>query len=183
MRSIEWAARYAEDLLADDGHRWLHSKAVASKAAELADRLRLPDGDVLVAAAYLHDVGYAPAVALTGFHPLDGGRHLRQLGEDRLAVLAAQHGGSAEEAALRQLADAMAEFHREESHVARLLDYCDLTIGPNGEDMSPDERLADVQNRYGPEHVVTRGLRLAWPRLMEELSETEELLVAAGQPR
>ncbi len=31
----------------------------------------------LVAAAYLHDIGYAPELAITGFHPLDGARHLR----------------------------------------------------------------------------------------------------------
>jgi hypothetical protein len=24
----------------------------------------------------LHDIGYAPAVALTGFHPLNGARHV-----------------------------------------------------------------------------------------------------------
>jgi hypothetical protein len=32
-----------------------------------------------VAAAWLHDIGYAPAIAEsgTGFHPLDGARYLR----------------------------------------------------------------------------------------------------------
>jgi hypothetical protein len=32
--------------------------------------LSLPDD--LVAAAWLHDIGYAPELAKTGFHPLDG---------------------------------------------------------------------------------------------------------------
>jgi predicted hydrolase (HD superfamily) len=34
---------------------------------------------VLAGAAWLHDIGYAPALPdpCTGFHPLDGARHLR----------------------------------------------------------------------------------------------------------
>jgi aminoglycoside phosphotransferase (APT) family kinase protein len=33
-----------------------------------------------VTAAWLHDVGYAPAVVATGLHPLDGARYLRNEG-------------------------------------------------------------------------------------------------------
>ena len=36
--------------------------------------------EVLTQAAVLHDVGYAPDVAITGFHPLDGARHLSRSG-------------------------------------------------------------------------------------------------------
>lgn len=38
------------------------------------------DRDLLVAAAWLHDIGYAPELRDTGFHPLDGARHLEALG-------------------------------------------------------------------------------------------------------
>ena len=38
------------------------------------------NAELLVAAAVLHDVGYAPTVALTGFHPLDDARYLAGLG-------------------------------------------------------------------------------------------------------
>jgi hypothetical protein len=31
------------------------------------------DRPVLIAAAWLHDIGYAPGLPETGFHPLDGG--------------------------------------------------------------------------------------------------------------
>jgi hypothetical protein len=41
------------------------------------------DRDVLVAAAWLHDVGYAPELAVTGFHPLDGAQHLEAAGFGR----------------------------------------------------------------------------------------------------
>jgi hypothetical protein len=149
----------------------------------VAERLRLPDREVLVAAAYLHDIGYAPALALNDFHPLDSGLHLRGLGQDRLARLVAHHGSATEEALLRDVSDALGEFRREDSDVARLLDYCDLTVGPNGEDMTPEQRLADVELRYGPDHVVTRALRLAWPRLSEEFGRVNATLAPADQPR
>jgi HD superfamily phosphodiesterase len=32
------------------------------------------DADLLVLAALLHDIGYAPTLRRTGFHPIDGGR-------------------------------------------------------------------------------------------------------------
>ncbi|MDA8044256.1 MAG: HD domain-containing protein [Actinomycetota bacterium] len=160
----------------------MHSKAVGEKAATLATRLAVPDGDVLVAAAYLHDIGYAPVLAIEGFHPLDGGVYLRNVGQDRLATLVAHHGGAAEEALVRDLSDALRQFRREDSDIARILDYCDLTVGPNGEDMTPQERLADVESRYGPDHVVTRSLRSAWPRLEEELTAVGRMLSASAQP-
>jgi predicted HD phosphohydrolase len=51
------------------------------------------EDDVLIAAAYLHNIGYAPTRA-DGFHPLDGTVHLRELGVERLAGLVAHHSGA-----------------------------------------------------------------------------------------
>jgi HD superfamily phosphodiesterase len=129
VETVAWARNYAKELLSPLGSRWIHSKTVAEKAAGVAQRIRPPDRDVLVAAAYLHDIGYAPALALTEFHPLDGGRHVRDLGQDRLANLVVHHGSAAEEAFLRDLSEALSEFARENSDLDLLLDYCDLTVG------------------------------------------------------
>jgi putative nucleotidyltransferase with HDIG domain len=178
-----WAKEHARELLVPLGARWVHSAAVARKAASLANQVGLADRDVLVAAAYLHDIGYAPVLAVEGFHPLDGGVHLRSTGHERLAALVAHHGGAAEEAVLRDLADALGDFRREDSDAARILDYCDLTVGPNGEDMTPEERLADVEARYGHDHVVVQALRAARPRLERELEAVDELIAGATQPR
>lgn len=51
------------------------------------------DAGLLLAAATLHDVGYAPRLAATGFHPLDGARFLRDEhgAEERLVRLVANH--------------------------------------------------------------------------------------------
>ncbi|WP_323098242.1 hypothetical protein [Intrasporangium sp. YIM S08009] len=53
-------------------------QAVGQLAEVLALR-RLVSAEV-AAAAWLHDVGYAPSVAQTEFHPLDGARFLQKYG-------------------------------------------------------------------------------------------------------
>ncbi|WP_199733552.1 HD domain-containing protein [Micromonospora sp. BL4] len=48
--------------------------------------------DVLVAAAWLHDVGYAPGITASGLHALDGASCLRRQGfEERVTNLVAYH--------------------------------------------------------------------------------------------
>jgi hypothetical protein len=84
MATSDWAANYAGTLLAPLGDRWLHVQGVARQAQRVAAILPASDRDVLLAAAYLHDLGYAPPLVQTGLHPLDGARHLRALGHERL---------------------------------------------------------------------------------------------------
>src|SRR4051794_3742051 len=80
MRDAAWmqAREEAERLVKPLGRRWQHVQAVAARALEVCEATGL-DAGVLVSAAWLHDVGYAPEVFVTGFHPLDGARHLRSL--------------------------------------------------------------------------------------------------------
>lgn len=60
----------------------------------------------VVCAAWLHDVGYAESVSVTGFHPLDGGRLLQSLGAPmEIVCLVAYHSGAEFEAEQRGLAD------------------------------------------------------------------------------
>lgn len=87
--------------------RWAHSQGVAKRAVELAAVLG-SNAELMLSAAVLHDVGYAPRLALTGFHPLDGARFLRDVhGADRRLVrLVANHSLAllkAEERGLRDI--------------------------------------------------------------------------------
>jgi hypothetical protein len=148
---------------------------VADTARQLTIGLTPEDADVLAAAAYLHDIGYAPALAITGFHPLDGARHLRALGNERLTGLVAHHTQGRHEAKLRGLQEALAEFDDEDSLVSAALAYCDLTTGPSGQWMTPAQRLLDVEARYGEDSPVTNGLRAAWPELMDTVRQVEAL--------
>ncbi len=160
----------------------MHVQAVAEQAMLVAPALG-DEGDLLVDAAWLHDVGYGPAVVDTGFHPLDGARLIRRLGGDeRLAGLVAHHSGAAVEADLRGLADDLhAEFSRERSVVADALWYADLTTGPDGRPLTVHERLAEIELRYGPGHVVTKSVRLSRPELLDAVERIEQL--TAVHPR
>jgi hypothetical protein len=66
VAGVEDAAVLVETWLAGAlPRRWRHVQSVARRAAWAAGRLSLP-GE-LVAAAWLHDIGYAPGLAVTGF--------------------------------------------------------------------------------------------------------------------
>jgi hypothetical protein len=63
------AAELAESLLPPLGNRWLHTQAIAARAREVAAAVSEEDRDLLVAAAWLHDIGYALELRENGFHP------------------------------------------------------------------------------------------------------------------
>lgn len=98
------SARLAERFVAPLGRRWAHVQSVARAAETLSETVDETDRPVLVAAAWLHDIGYAPDLATTRFHPLDGARYLRDEGwPGRLVNLVTHHSGARFEAAERGL--------------------------------------------------------------------------------
>ena len=151
-----WSDSNARDLarsvLVELPERWQHTVGVAQRAAELADTLDEPmDADILVSAAWLHDIGYAPALRDTGFHPLDGARYLHRHGwPGRICGLVAHHSEAGCVAAIHHLGEQLAAFSREDSAVSDALACADQTVGPYGRRMSVDERLADMVRRHGP---------------------------------
>jgi hypothetical protein len=147
---------------------------VGTKAEGVALILDASDRDALIAAAWLHDIGYAKRLAVTGFHPLDGGRWLRERGFDPRVT---NHSAAVIEADERGLGDELsAEFPPEESAVADALIYCDMTTGPDGQDFDVADRLAEIRSRYGPDHVVTRFIKRAEPAILEAARRTEKRL-------
>ncbi|HYB17520.1 MAG TPA: HD domain-containing protein [Streptosporangiaceae bacterium] len=166
MVDVEDAAALAETKLAQAlPRRWRHVRSVARRARWVAKTLGLPDD--LVAAAWLHDIGYAPDLAETGFHPLDGARFLRKGGaDDRLACLVAHHSCAVYEARVRGLADVLlAEFPPEDSATYDALVFSDMTTGPHGQHVTYTERIKEIRERYGPDHEVSRALELSEPDL------------------
>ncbi len=98
------AAGLAEKMLAAElPRRWRHVRSVARRARWAGKQLSLSED--LVAAAWLHDIGYAPELVDTGFHPLDGARYLRRVGiNGRVVSLVAYHSCAEIEAEVRGLA-------------------------------------------------------------------------------
>ena len=185
MGSVNWAKEQAGALLGCDARRLSHVRAVALRAEELGMVLFggvRGDQEVAVAAAWVHDLGYAKALVRTGCHHLDGARYLDGLGEERLAGLVAYHSSGAAEAELRGLSEELSRYRCEESLVSDLLTYCDLSTGPDGNVVSLDERLVEVSRRYGPDHVVTRGLLESEGALRASFACIEGLVRASGPP-
>jgi putative nucleotidyltransferase with HDIG domain len=158
--------------------RWSHVEGVARKAAGLAETLFSgADAEVLEAAAWLHDIGYAPDIRETGFHPLDGAVWLRKAGfDDRVCGLVAYHTCAEIEAEERGFSDQLKDFSREQSLVADALLYADMRTGPDGQDFSVGERLDEIVTRYGEGHGVARFVKRARPFILEAALRVEARL-------
>jgi hypothetical protein len=187
MTEVAEARLLAERYLASQlPRRWCHVQAAAAQAERVARQLGLVDG-VLVAAVWLHDIGYGPELAKSGFHPLDGARFLRTIGvdvDDRVARLVAHHSCAVHEARVRGLErELLAEFDREDSPPYDALVYCDMITGPGGEAVGFLDRMDEIGRRYGPDHEVTRALGLGREDLTLCCRRTlERLQGTAAQP-
>lgn len=164
--SAPWTTKWARDVvcevLTDLPCRLAHSLTTGEQAAWVARGLPAEDADVLVIAAYLHDVGYAPALRRTDFHPLDGATFLLELGAPvRVACLVAHHSEAWLVADAHGLQAEMARFPNERSAVTDALTYADMTAGPCGALMRVADRLADIEQRHGDEPSHLRRARRA----------------------
>ncbi|MFI6055962.1 HD domain-containing protein [Streptomyces violascens] len=180
-----WALRVAErELGVSLPRRWAHSQGVA-RAAERLAHVAGKDAGLLVAAAVLHDVGYAPRLAVTGFHPLDGARFLRDEhhADGRLVRLVAHHSFALLEAEERGLQGELeAEFPLlKDQRLVDALVWCDMTTTPTGEPTTAEQRVAEIVGRYGADSVVGRFIRRASPEIFAAVGRVETVL--AAQPR
>ena len=169
-----WAQDLARTLLADAlPRRWAHVQGVAARARSLAPAIG-PDAGLLEAAAWLHDIGYLPELAATGLHGLDGARYLRdvQHAEPVLCRLVAHHSCAVIEAEERGLAHVLTrEFAPPPRPLADALTFCDMTTSPDGEHVQVHNRLAEIHDRYGSGHLVSRSIRRATPLILEAVGQ------------
>lgn len=179
MDQALWAEELARKLLEVPlPRRWSHVQGVAARARTLAPILG-DEAELLEAAAWLHDIGYSPYVADTGFHPLDGARYLRdvQHSDGRVCRLVAHHTGAMIEAHERGLADVLAkEFVPGARRLTEALNYCDIITSPDGERVTADQRLAEIRHRYGCGHLVSRSIHQATPQLLEAVRSIEDMI-------
>lgn len=161
--------------------RWRHVQGVARRAEAVAAHFTPVDGELLVTAAWLHDIGYAPPLATTGFHPLDGASAVRKFGVgERLWGLVAHHCAAVHEAREVGVAERVDQFRDEQGLVGDLLWYLDMTTSPDGQPVSFAERMADVRARYGTEHFVGRALGPSMGERQAAVDRALQWLVDAG---
>jgi hypothetical protein len=126
---------------------------------------------------WLHDIGYAPSLATTGLHQLDGARYLRdaQHADGMLCRLVAHHSCAIVEAGERGLAEILSsEFDPAPDVLASVLTCCDMTTSPDGQPVRVERRLAEIHDRYGPEHLVSRSIRRATPMILEAVEQVHQ---------
>jgi hypothetical protein len=169
-----WAEGLARTLLADSlPRRWSHVQGVAARARTLKPSLGT-DADLIEAAAWLHDIGYLPELAQTGLHGLAGARYLRdvQHADPMLCCLVANHSYAVIEAEERGLDDVMnREFAPPPQHMADALTFCDMTTSPDGDQVQVAHRLAEIHDRYGSGHLVSRFISRATPLILEAVGQ------------
>jgi putative nucleotidyltransferase with HDIG domain len=159
--------------------RWRHVQGVACRAAQLAVTVDPDDRELLVAAAWLHDIGYASSLVSTGMHALDGAIYLQSRGWPlRLTALIAQHSGARFEAAERGLTGQLDEFPLETGPVMDALVTADLTVGPDGQQVDVEARIVEILHRYPPETAVHRAVQRARSVLLGHVQQT--LAIEAG---
>jgi putative nucleotidyltransferase with HDIG domain len=178
------AHELAESSLRDSlPRRWAHSRGVAACARRLAPLVGA-DAALLEAAAVLHDIGYAPPLVDTGFHPLDGARHLRALPDldPRVVRLVANHSFALLEADERGLREELAvEFPLlDDPLLVDALVYCDMTTTPDGERTTPEDRIGEILGRYGTDSLVGRFIRRAASDIHASVARVRSAAEAAG---
>ncbi|TDC54827.1 HD domain-containing protein [Actinomadura sp. KC345] len=161
--------------------RWAHTQGVARQARTLAPILG-DQADRLEAAAWLHDIGYAPDLVETGFHPLDGARYLRDThqADPHLCRLVAHHSCALIEARERGLGTELTtDFTAKPPPLSEFLVYSDMTTTPDGSTVTIVDRLAEIRDRYGTGNVVTKCINLAAPLLTDAVHTVERALKQA----
>lgn len=179
QNEVMWTPAEAQELAStylDMGSdRWKHVCAVAEVARELVTAGAPTELEI---AAWLHDIGYADALARTGFHALDGARFLELLGAPQLVVgLVAFHTGAEYEADERGLVGKLLEFERPDQGVLDQMILADMISGPTGARVSVSRRIGDILTRYEAQHPVHRAVSQSGPYLM--LASKRAALAAA----
>jgi HD domain len=166
------AREMAEALLADAlPRRWAHTIGVAHRAERLAAALEPVHADTIIAAAWLHDIGYAPGLVDNGFHPIDGAAHVAGTAPDLRGTvnLIAHHTGAAFEAHERGLDSELAPY-RFPVFIDELaiLNAADLCTSPDGALIDPRARINEILDRYPPDHPVHQAITKSHPLLISQ---------------
>jgi len=184
-RDLADARAEAKRCLSSLPRRWAHVQTVGRVAESLVADGSVPA--VVAVAAWLHDIGYGPAVKVTGLHPLDGARYLREHGwSDDVVRLVAHHTGAVVEAEERGLGAELRRFSEPDGTALDALCLADLTTSPDGERVTVNARLNEILSRYPDGDPVNRaitrsaqGLRAAAARAAARLESPDEWCRAA----
>lgn len=175
MWRTDQAPNLAADYLGGLGDRLGHVQTVGRLAEWMVAELGLPPE--IAAAAWLHDIGYAPGLAVTGFHPVDGATFLSNEGApDRVVQLVAHHTGAWFEADERGLTNDLQRFDVPDPEDLDILNLIDLVSSPTGATTTPHDRVGEILHRYPEGHPVHRAVSRSRPELLASASRARTRL-------
>ena len=61
-----------------------------------------------------------------------------------------------------------------------MLTYCDMTTSPDGELVPVGRRLAEIQQRYGHGHLVSRSMQRATPMIQRAVEQVQDRTARSG---
>ncbi|KAA0016073.1 HD domain-containing protein [Antrihabitans cavernicola] len=170
----ERGRRLTELRLAPLERRLAHVRGVAAAVDRLVTLVDPWEQDAVVASAWLHDIGYAPSVRSTGFHPIDGAGFVRAEGFPQLVVsLVAYHTGAIFEAGERGLSAELAEFSEPPQRLLDVLTCADMTTSPDGDPVDAGERVREILSRYGVDDPVHRAITRSGPELLAAVARVQ----------
>ena len=74
-----------------------------------------------------------------------------------------------------RLADILSsEFDPAPDVLASVLTCCDMTTSPDGQPVRVDRRLAEIHDRYGPGHLVSRSIQRATPMILRAVEQVHD---------
>ncbi len=141
------ASLLVAELFGPDSPRYHHMRGAARFAGEAARVLAPDDADLVTAAVWLHDIGYA--VPHHGFHSVDGAEFLLRAGwPPRLAALVAHHSFAAVVAPAAGMTEPLARFPDEGGLLPDLVVYGDMAVDADGHPVCLAERFAGIRERH-----------------------------------
>jgi hypothetical protein len=147
--AVALVASYGDLLAVLTDDRRAHSLAVGRKAEAAAAGIALAWRADLAVAAVLHDIGYGHVES--GFHPLDGARFLARAGFSPVVCNLVVHDSAstyeAEERGIDLAAYQDFAVDQDLSEAHAVLWWADLTTGPQGRDVTVEDRLDEIPLR------------------------------------
>ena len=58
--------------------------------------------------------------------------------------------------------------------LASVLTCCDMTTSPDGQPVPVEQRLAEIHDRYGPGHLVSRSIQRATPMILRAVEQVHQ---------
>jgi putative nucleotidyltransferase with HDIG domain len=144
---VRRAQELASTLLSSSQDLLGHAGTAAEQAASACARLGCRDTDVIVAAAWLHDIGYVPSLRATGYHPIDGALYLmKDNWPDRVISLVAHHSEAKMEAPYYSVAHHLSIIDAVTGPASDILTYSDMTSGASGGRVTLQARVEQMRN-------------------------------------